>query len=163
MSDYISREALIGKVEKHYCAPCKGQGGDLDGNWCRACVINSVLEKVRGIPAADVAPVTTLNELTKEIHDNAVSHGWWDEPRNLLEIAALCHSELSEAVEEYRAGHPMVWANEDGKPEGIATEMADCLIRILDWFGHEGLDADEIVRQKMAYNRGRPYKHGKRC
>ena len=163
MSDYISREALIGKVEKHYCAPCKGQGGDLDGNWCRACVINSVLEKVRGIPAADVAPVTTLNELTKEIHDNAVSHGWWDEPRNLLEIAALCHSELSESVEEYRAGRPMVWANEDGKPEGIATEMADCLIRILDWFGHEGLDADEIVRQKMAYNRGRPYKHGKRC
>ena len=25
MSDYISREALIGKVEKHYCAPCKGK------------------------------------------------------------------------------------------------------------------------------------------
>ena len=103
-----------------------------------------------------------LYKLTKEIHENAVAHGWWDEPRNLLEIAALCHSELSEAVEEYRAGRPMVWANEDGKPEGIATEMADCLIRILDWFGHEGLDADEIVRQKMAYNRGRPYKHGKR-
>lgn len=50
-----------------------------------------------------------------------------------------------------------------GKPEGIAVEMADCLIRILDWFGHEELDVDEIVRQKMAYNRGRPYKHGKRC
>ena len=48
-----------------------------------------------------------LNELSKEINDNAVSHGWWDEPRNLLEIAALCHSELSEAVEEYRAGRPM--------------------------------------------------------
>ena len=104
-----------------------------------------------------------LYKLAKEIHENAVAHGRWDEPRNLLEIVALCHSELSEAVEEYRAGRPMVWANEDGKPEGIATEMADCLIRILDWFGHEGLDADEIVRQKMAYNRGRPYKHGKRC
>ena len=104
-----------------------------------------------------------LYKLAKEIHENAVAHGWWDEPRNLLEIVALCHSELSEAVEEYRAGRPMVWANEDGKPEGIATEMADCLIRVLDWFGHEGLDTDEIVRQKMAYNRGRPYKHGKRC
>lgn len=57
MSDHISREALIGKVEKHYCAPCKGQGGDLDGDWCRSCVINSVLEKIRGIPAADVAEV----------------------------------------------------------------------------------------------------------
>ena len=57
MSDYISREALIGKAEKHYCDPCKGQGGDLGGDWCRSCVINSVLEKVRGIPAADVKPV----------------------------------------------------------------------------------------------------------
>ena len=104
-----------------------------------------------------------LYKLAKEIHENAVAHGWWDEPRNLLEIVALCHSELSEAVEEYRAGRPMVWTNEDGKPEGIAVEMADCLIRILDWFGSEGLDVDEIVQQKMAYNRGRPYKHGKKC
>ena len=135
----------------------------LDGDNETADRFRDCIDLIDSIPAADVAPVTTLNELIKEIHDNAASHGWWDEPRNLLEIAALCHSELSEAVEEYRAGRPMVWANEDGKPEGIATEMADCLIRILDWFGHEGLDADEIVRQKMAYNRGRPYKHGKRC
>ena len=57
MSDYISRKALIDKVEKHYCAPCKRRGGDLDGDRCRSCVINSVLEKVRRIPAVDVAPV----------------------------------------------------------------------------------------------------------
>lgn len=57
MSDYISRETLIGKVEKRYCAPCKGQDGDLGGDWCRFCVIHNVLEKIRGIPAADVEPV----------------------------------------------------------------------------------------------------------
>ena len=62
MSDYISRETLIGKVEKHYCAPCKGQGGDLGGDWCRSCVINSVLEKVRGIPAADVVEVVRCRD-----------------------------------------------------------------------------------------------------
>ena len=104
-----------------------------------------------------------LYKLAEEIHANAVAHGWWDEERNLLEIVALCHSELSEAVEEYRAGRGMIYPCVGGKPEGIAVEMADCLIRILDWFGHEGLDVDEIMRQKMAYNRGRPYKHGKKC
>ena len=57
----------------------------------------------------------------------------------------------------------MIYPGVGGKPDGIAVEMADCLIRILDWFGYEGLDVDEIVRQKMAYNRGRPYKHGKKC
>ena len=68
MSDYISREALIGKVEKHYCAPCKGQGGDLGGDWCRSCMINSVLEKIQGIPAADVAEVR--REVNKEVADD---------------------------------------------------------------------------------------------
>ena len=57
MNDCINREAFIGKMKKHYCAPCKGQGGDLGGDWCRSCVINSVLEKLREFPAADVAPV----------------------------------------------------------------------------------------------------------
>ena len=155
--EYIEREAAKARL-RILITDCVLDGDNETADRFRECI-----DLLDSIPAADVAPVTTLNELTKEIHDNAVSHGWWDEPRNLLEIVALCHSELSEAVEEYRAGRPMVWANEDGKPEGIATEMADCLIRILDWFGHEGLDADEIVRQKMAYNRGRPYKHGKRC
>ena len=155
--EYIEREAAKARL-RMWITDCVLAGNNDEADRFRECI-----DLLDSIPADDVAPVTTLNELTKEIHDNAVSHGWWDEPRNLLEIVALCHSELSEAVEEYRAGRPMVWANEDGKPEGIATEMADCVIRILDWFGHEGLDADEIVRQKMAYNRGRPYKHGKRC
>ena len=57
MNDCINRKAFIGEIEKHYCAPCKGQGGDLGGDWCRSCVINSVLEKMREFPAADVAPV----------------------------------------------------------------------------------------------------------
>lgn len=118
-----------------------------------------------------------LNELARDIHQNAVAHGWWDEPRSFGDIVALCHSELSEALEEFRGGRPMVygccgycehdencdWENKDKtqcKPEGIAVEMLDCLIRILDWCAKEGVDVDGLLRIKHEYNKTRPYRHG---
>lgn len=71
-------------------------------------------------------------ELIKEIHENAVAHGWWEGERDIAEIYALIHSELSEALEEYRSGKEMIYYV-DGKPEGIAVELADAVIRILDY------------------------------
>lgn len=56
-TDCINRKAFIGEIEKHYCAPCKGQDGDLGGDWCRSCVINSVLGKMREFPATDIVEV----------------------------------------------------------------------------------------------------------
>ena len=100
----------------------------------------------------------------QEIHQNAVAHGWWIEERDFGEICALIHSELSEALEEYRNGRPLIYyhcgagahicdpqacaeINRDpiyaeepcdrrnDKPEGIAVELADVVIRIFDHFG----------------------------
>lgn len=106
----------------------------------------------------------SLEEWCKLIHDNAVYHGWWEENRAFPETIALCHSELSEALEEYRNGNALVYEGENGKPEGIAVEMIDCVIRVLDWFGHEGLDVEEIMAIKHNYNKTRSFRHGgKRC
>lgn len=102
-----------------------------------------------------------LNDWAKEIHNNSKAHGWWDEPRVFGEIVALCHSELSEALEEYRNGKPMVYCNDGSdKPEGIAVEMIDCMIRILDWLGSLDIDVEFLLGLKHDYNKTRPYKHG---
>ena len=101
-----------------------------------------------------------INDLTHQIHENAQQHGWWDKQRSFGDIISLCHSELSEALEEYRNHMPMTYTGDNGKPEGIATEMADCIIRILDWAGHEDIDMEAVIRAKMEYNKTRPYRHG---
>ena len=79
-----------------------------------------------------------LNDFAKKVHTNARNKGWWDEPRTLPEICALIHSEWSEALEAYRSHEPMIWFDKDknNKPDGVAVELIDGCIRILDWMGH---------------------------
>ena len=103
----------------------------------------------------------TIKEWAEKIHENAVNHGFWENEKSFAEIVALCHSELSEALEEDRAGKPLIYM-QDGKPEGVATEMADCVIRIFDWFGAKGIDPEKVIAEKHDYNTKRPYRHGKK-
>lgn len=110
--------------------------------------------------------MTGINEVAKQIHENAVDHGWWDEERGFPEVLALIHSEVSEALEEYRNGHlpTEVYTGNNGKPEGIPIELADVIIRVLDYCGYAGIDIDAAISQKHEYNRTRPYRHGgKKC
>ena len=110
--------------------------------------------------------MTGINEVAKQIHENAVDHGWWDEERGFPEVLALIHSEVSEALEEYRNGRlpTEVYTGNNGKPEGIPIELADVIIRVLDYCGYTGIDIDAAISQKHEYNRTRPYRHGgKKC
>ena len=72
MAEYIDRKALIGKLEKRYCVPCKEQDGDLYGDWCRFCMASNAIKEVQKTPAADVEPVVRCRECKH--------HYWVQEP-----------------------------------------------------------------------------------
>lgn len=106
----------------------------------------------------------TLSDVVTEAHKTAKEKGWWASERPVLmdlpEKVALMHSELSEALEEYRAGRSAEWDGPNGKPEGWAVEFADCIIRICDYCGATGVDIERLVARKLDYNKTRGYRHG---
>ncbi len=121
-------------------------------------------EKVQGIIAkleAQLVKRKSIDEWQRTVHENATNKGWHDEERTFGDLIALCHSELSEALEEYRNGRDASEVYYEGeKPCGIPIELADVAIRILDMCGKHGIDLEEAIAEKHEYNTTRARRHG---
>lgn len=103
---------------------------------------------------------THLMDMASEVYKWAEAKGWEPDPdRSFGDEIALLHSECSEALEAYR-----VWGFDDAtktsKPEGVGSEFADILIRLLHYSYNHGIDLQVEFNRKMAYNRTRAYRHG---
>src|SRR5574337_772368 len=93
-------------------------------------------------------------------------NGWYEDNRTFGDEIALLHSEVSEALEAYRnwgledATGPIVDVEHVVKPEGVGSELADVLIRLLDMTKRHGIDLYAEFVRKMTYNETRGYRHG---
>ena len=106
----------------------------------------------------------TLAQMTAEIVENNTRLGWYENVATFPEAMAMLHSEVSEALEAWRiwglkdatdrygCDDPQhgdstweheCYTNRPPKPEGVGSEFADILIRLLDdaqLFGRVDLD-----------------------
>ncbi len=122
-------------------------------------------------PFKGAAQMEAFQAIVNEAHSMAVSKGWHDvawaalptkaaRADRLGSLLALVHSEVSEALEAYRARELEAWTREDGKPEGVSAELADVVIRVADLAGYLGIDLGAAIRGKMDFNATRPHRHG---
>ena len=128
--------------------------------------------------------MSSIAELSKEIHENARNKGFWDKERNTGEMLMLVVSELSEALEADRIDHladtsyinemeagGYTWENsklsfetafKKSVKNSFEDELADAMIRIMDLAHSRGIDLEWHIRQKMNYNATRQHMHGKK-
>jgi NTP pyrophosphatase (non-canonical NTP hydrolase) len=105
-----------------------------------------------------------IKELCKYAHENAKSHGFWEDVEiidtfndkysmnNAISTRLmLIVAEVSEALEGLRKNDA----------ENFREELADVAIRLFDLCGGLDIDLETEIITKMAINKTRSYKHGK--
>lgn len=106
--------------------------------------------------------MTIFDAMQAEIREVNTANGWYEGvERPFGDDISLLHSEVSEMYEAYRQ-----WGMDDAtqtatsKPEGVGSEAADILIRLLDTCDRHGIDLSAEYDRKLAHNRTRGYRHG---
>lgn len=131
----------------------------------------------------ELLDISVIQQLQEKCYLNAKEKGFWREQDQVLSLLKtlpngdrealtkavndafhamkgdLMHSELGERTEAQRKTLPS-----DKLPStysGEEEELADTIIRILDYAGRRRMKLGEAIVLKMRYNAGRPFMHGK--
>ena len=106
----------------------------------------------------DHAFLMSFRNVQERVHQTAIEKGWWDELREPGTILALIHCEVSECMEAIREGNPP--SKKVPEFSQAEEELADVIIRIMDYAAYNQWDVAGALVAKAAYNKGRAYRHG---
>lgn len=113
---------------------------------------------------------TTIPKLMRDAFATAKAKGFWKDHdqihTNPLIVGVqigLIVSEAVEALEAWRlSGDVTNTYGDNGKPEGLPSELADVVIRVAQLCEAMGVDLEGAIGEKMRYNETRPLLHGGR-
>jgi len=104
-----------------------------------------------------VLDFTELNRMAAHVHE--LNYTWWHDldtgerlTRNVGELLMLIVSEIAEAMEGHRKG---LLDDKLITRSMVEVELADTIIRILDFAGAYNLDVGGAVRDKLEFNKNR--------
>ena len=110
-----------------------------------------------------------LQTLVLAAHRQAEAAGWNKDRNSVIEELALITTEVAEGIEEARDGNPGVrglyYDVDTQKPEGLASEIGDVLIRSAHLSTNTKLGEIDVVEgtlAKLRFNPTRAYRHGGR-
>lgn len=143
------------KIRERFAADCKNDVQRLNE------LLDELAEKAKndyGAEENDALIAALINSLCADIHQ--MNRGWWTDlttgeypiKRNVGELLALVHGELSEALEGHRKN-----LRDEHLPlrPSIEVELADAMIRIMDMAAGLELDLGGAFVEKSIYNQKR--------
>jgi NTP pyrophosphatase (non-canonical NTP hydrolase) len=96
-----------------------------------------------------------IGKLTQLMHDFVRSKGWYDpnsnRPQTLRNLAISLNLEASEVLEHFQ------WADQTSDLDGLAGELADVALYLLQIASVAGIDLEKAILDKLDINSKRDW------
>jgi NTP pyrophosphatase (non-canonical NTP hydrolase) len=91
-----------------------------------------------------------IQELTRAMHDFVDSRGWYQpdspRPQTLRNLAISLNLEAGEVLEHFQ------WNDDLQDPQGLADELADVALYLLQLASLSGVDLEKAIMHKLEIN-----------